>query len=308
MAWCFRIRGDLRPTSKLEFTDEAWIIDQPDSAAEIKLKAVGASTLAEARSIALLGSGYASEEAATAAGERWRAILMGAFASIRVGADFGGRSARSGFATAAGMAMVLPPGERGLNDVHGLMVFECDPPPKFLLLPPVTPMVSSPHERLQSAVTHAIKTGGLNESHQVAYDLFQTSFGQASADARFALLMMALEALIEPKPRSTLTRRHVELLIEQTRDSHLEPSEIQSIVGSLSYLLDESIGQAGRRLAQKLAPTTYKGMLPAKFFTEAYTLRSRLVHGLHPIPSRAEINAFAAPLEVFVADLLTLAG
>jgi len=260
--------------------------------------------LSEARSVTLRGSGYSSEDEAMAAGQLWRARLMRAFAAVRIGADFGDRAPQGGF-TAAGLAAFGSESRRTLNDVHGLMVFACEPAPIFLGTGPITAMVSSPHERLVQAMTDAIEAGGLSKERQVAYDLFAASFGQRSADARFALLMMALESLIRPAPRPEGSRRHVEGLIEATECSGLVRSEIDSIQGALSWLLDESIGQAGRRLARTLEPRKYKDEAPAMFFSHCYEMRSRLMHGLHPLPTRNEIDAWAAPLEVFVADLLS---
>jgi hypothetical protein len=204
-----------------------------------------------------------------------------------------------------GLEAFGPPSRRALNDVHGLMAFECEPAPTFLSVGPITPIVRSPHERLVAAMNKAIESGGLSEERQVTYDLFAASFGQQSADARFALLMMALESLIEPAPRPEESRRHVQSLIEATKQSGLDKSEVDSIKGALSWLLNESIGQAGRRLARTLEPRKYKDEAPATFFTHCYETRSRLIHGLHPLPTRREIDALAAPLEVFVADLLS---
>ena len=207
--------------------------------------------------------------------------------------------------TEAGLQAFVAPGARALNDIHGLIVFECDPPPVFLGVGPITARVSSPHERLVDAMANAIANGGLSVERQVAYDLFAASFGQPSADARFALLMMALESLIHPAPRPESSRRHVQALLDATANSGLSKSEINSINGSLKWLLDESIGQAGRRLARTLEPRTYKDEAPTTFFTRCYEMRSRLMHGHHPLPTRDQIGERAAPLEVFVADLLS---
>ncbi len=146
--------------------------------------------------------------------------------------------------------------------------------------------------------------GGLTEERQVAYDFFAASFSQRSADARFALLMMALESLVEPRSRAPALRQHVESLIKSTEESGLPPGEVRSLVGSLSWLKNESIGQAGRRLARQLNAKKYMDESPERFFTHCYELRSRLLHGVHPVPTRQEVDERAAPLEVFVADLL----
>jgi hypothetical protein len=310
VTWCFRVRADIRETSKLECATPEWVIEDRGPGQQVRLisRTPGSPDnpvpLSEARSVVLRGSGYSSEEEAAAAGQLWRARLMRAFAAVRIGADFGDRAPQGGF-TVAGLTAFGPPERRSLNDVHGLTVFECEPAPIFLGVGPITAIVSSPHERLVQAMDNAIETGELSEERQVTYDLFAASFGQRSADARFALLMMALESLIDPAPRPGDSRRHVQSMIEATEHSGLAKSEINSIKGALSWLLDESIGQAGRRLARTLEPRRYKDEAPAKFFTHCYELRSRLMHGLHPLPTRSEIDSWAAPLEVFVADLLS---
>jgi hypothetical protein len=306
VTWCFRVRADIRETSRLGCADAEWVIEDRGPGQQVKLvsRSLEPGPLSEARSVILRGSGYGSEDEATAAGQLWRSRLMRAFATVRIGADFGDRAPHGGF-TEAGLEALGAQGIRTLNDVHGLMVFDCEPTPVFLGVNPITARVSSPHERLVDAMTNAIANGGLSEERQVAYDLFAASFGQPSADARFALLMMALESLIDPSPRPEKSRRHVEALIEATKSSGLGKSEIDSIKGSLSWLLDESIGQAGRRLAKTLEPRRYKDEAPATFFTRCYEMRSQLMHGHHPLPTRDQIGARAAPLEVFVADLLS---
>lgn len=308
MTWCFRLRADIRETSGLGSTEPEWLIEDHGPGQQVKLVSRNPGSpepgpLSEARSVILQGSGYGSEDEAEAAGLLWRSRLIRAFATVRIGADFGDRTAQGGF-TEAGL-QAFAPGVRALNDVHGLMLFECDPRPVFLGVGPITARVSSPHERLVDAMNNAIANGGLSEERQVAYDLFAASFGQSSADARFALLMMALGSLIHPAPRPEASRRHVEALIEATDNSGLSKSEINSIEGSLSWLLDESIGQAGRRLARTLEPKRYKDEAPATFFTRCYEMRSQLMHGHHPLPTRDQIGERAAPLEVFVADLLS---
>ncbi len=303
MTWCFRIRVNLRPTSKLQCEEHEWIIDQPNPGQQVKLVALATTSLAEARRVALRGEGYATEAAAVSAGQEWRARLMKAFLPLPVGADFGDRAPHGSF-TEHGLAAYAP-GQRALNDVHGLMIFECEPAPVFISMDIPAWTISSPHERLVAAMAYAIDTGGLSEARQVSYDLWAASFGQESAEARFALLMIALEAMIDPDPRSEQCRQHVDFLIRATKNSGLPTSEVASMVGVLNWLRNESIGQAGKNLARTLEPRQYNGMAPAAFFNKCYAVRSRLVHGLLPLPTLEEIGRWASPLQEFVADLLS---
>lgn len=216
MTWSFRLRFNLGATSKLESAEPEWVLAPPEDGPPVELvPADGTGSLAEARRLALRGSGYGSEADAA---EAWRERLMLVFARVRVGADFGDRAAHSWF-TEQGLAHFSE--VRALNDVHGVMVFETDPPPVFLMMGPITGQMSSPHARLEEAMAEVALGPGLTLYRQVAYDLFSASFSQESADARFALLMMALEVLIDPRPRSEQVRAHVDLMILATRASGL---------------------------------------------------------------------------------------
>ncbi len=156
-----------------------------------------------------------------------------------------------------------------------------------------------------TAMSEAVKRNAeMSEGDQVAYDLYGASFAEVPTDARFLLLMMAIETMIEPEPRAAEVQAHVEALRTATKDSDLSDDEIRSIYGTLQYLRNASIGQAGRKLASRLGDRTYADKTPERFFSKCYELRSALVHGGHPRPSRAEVSSLAAPLETFVGDLL----
>ena len=67
----------------------------------------------------------------------------------------------------------------------------------------------------------------------MAYDIFSASFSQTSADARLALLMIALESRIELGSRGREAQDVVESLIDRVRESGLPVPEVESMVGSL---------------------------------------------------------------------------
>lgn len=81
--------------------------------------------------------------------------------------------------------------------------------------------------------------------------LFNSSFFRPGTDARFLLLTMAIEALIEPAQKSSEAMQLVDGFIEQTKKSAVQRSEKDSLIGSLKWLRDESITKAGQRLERK---------------------------------------------------------
>lgn len=323
MTWSFRNRIDVRPTSRLQCSEPEWIIDDSEPGKLVKLVAKFPRTvlpvpggvdlaepervgpIAEATRLILTGSGYESEAAALAAGELWRARLMRAFAALNVGADFGGENTPSGYITPAGFAEIAP-GRRAMNDPPKLWAYEIgEEEPIFLSPNRITLQVSSPHAALEAAMADAVATGGLTQENQVAYSLFSGSFGLAP-EARFALLMAAVEAMMDAEGRPAEALALIEQWKRQVRTSPLRPDDATSLINAMAFLRTDSISVTGQKLASKLEPKQYGGATPAQFFKRCYSLRSRLMHGQHPIPTPAELGPAAASLERFVADLLTV--
>jgi hypothetical protein len=257
--------------------------------------------------LAVIGSGYESARDAEVEGRRVRKAITVALARVRVGADFGDRAAKGVF-TEHGLKWVEQQiGQRALNNVHGLMVFETIPKPRFASSNAQLTRGTTPESFLSAYAKSLELSPALSQREELSYTLFNTSFFQPTADSRFLLLIMAVEALIEPEPRCGESLAHVESLIQQTKNAALSAQERNSMLGTLRWLRVESINQAGRRIAgERLGSRTYIGMTAADFFTRCYQMRSNLVHGNIPVPTFNEIGAIAATLEVFVSELLTI--
>jgi hypothetical protein len=309
MSFCFRVRFKLGDGVKLESShSEIVLTDDRDLPELVTLKPWGnALTLGDARQLVLRGEGYESEQHALESAGCWNARLQAALARCNIGADFGVRAPQGVF-TEQGLAIAAGAlGRVVLNDVHGTAVFASEPQPTFLGLGAATLMLGKPAERLSQAIRAVRDLGvALSDQEQLAYDLYGASFFfHPSPDVRFVMLMMALETLAEPQERGPEVVTHVDALIAFTHKSGLPDNEIASIAGSLEYLRKESIGQAGRRLARTLGERRYMDETATQFFTECYALRSRLVHGHYPRPTRSEVDLRAAHLETFVSHLLS---
>ena len=269
----------------------------------------------DASSVVVVGCGYESTDGAREAGLSWAGILQRAFACLNIGADLGGRRKSDGWTSrlretqAADnedqqQAAEILAGMKLLYDQPGLMLFEDDPWPTFARRTSFGWAGQSPSILVDAVAAVRRAAAPLSPMEQTAYELYSSSFSAVSSDARFVVLMMALETLIEPQPRDAAVVAHVNALIEQTRRSDLPENEVTSLMGSLEYMRRESIRQAGRRLVRVLGSRQYMNLAADKFFTTCYTLRSRLVHGEHPRPSREEIDSHTPGLERLVSDLL----
>lgn len=256
--------------------------------------------------LVLIGSDYQTESEASTAGSMLQNALMVALAKVRVGADFGYRASKGMF-TADGLQWAEQSlGQKVLNNTHGLMIFRSNPQPFFVSMNVEAIRGASP-EIFLSCFAEAISLQPrISERDLLAYTLFNASFFQPTEDSRFLMLVMSIEALIEPAYKSSYSQNHVGSLIDQTKSSSLPIEERNSILGSLNRLRRESISQAGKRLVrERLGVRVYGDRTATKFFEHCYTMRSNLVHGNLSVPTYEEVGRVAATLELFVSDLLT---
>jgi hypothetical protein len=309
VTYSFRVRLYRSPTDTIQTeANEIVLTVGEETVRRLRLhNPESAGTILNSTQLVLTGDGYDTEAEALAAGERYQSALAVALARHRVGADFGLRAPK-GFFTEAGLAMLQQQcGQPVLNSVHGLMAFKTEPKPRFAFVD-AKPLRGVNQGMFEQAFSAAVAARpNLTHREKLAYSLFNASFFRESADSRFLLLMMAVEALLEPVLRSDAERAHVEWLIQSTRDATLPAEARNSMVGALRWLLNESISQAGRRLsADRLGNQNYMNMPASKFFSYCYGLRSSLVHGSTPYPAFDAVSAAAGQLEVFVSDLLTV--
>lgn len=307
MKHTFRIRVNRSSTCTLQ-TDLSQI-NLPAEAEHISLSLRASSpgkSIKDAERWVLVGEGYDSENDASAAGARFQDALMLTFAKLRVGVDFGDRSPK-GSVTAYGQQLIeAQTGQPCLSDVHGLMTYSTDRQPLFVEFK-ANAVIGINIDAIEDRFVKSLKVQPtLRERDRLAISLFNASFFQPSADSRFLLLVMAIEALIAPKLKSEAAVGHVTRFMQEIEDSALPPHEKKSLIGSLIWLQVESINQAGKRLAREiLGSTTYQDKPASNFFSDVYALRSNLVHGKLPFPTFNEICDVVGVLEVFVSDLLT---
>ncbi len=308
----FRIRFCLAERLTINSPELEISIADPLHGKEIALRAAARETRIDAaKHLALLGKSYESEEEAAAAGEWWKAVLQKAFARVLVGAAFGARGGPTSAITEAGKPWFreqfgIAPEVPIVNDEMGVTVFACDPWPTFVRGEAAMQVGRSP-ENVVEAIAVAASLGlTMPTRDELAYELFSASLSQEAADGRFVMLVMAIESLIEARPRAPEVVSHVDDLIQATKVSALPKSEKDSIVGTLRWCRQESIKQAGRRVVrERLGNRTYGGQPAERFFSKCYDLRSSLVHGNLPRPAWATISSLTAPLERLVSELLS---
>ena len=306
--FAFRIRVDRSPSDTIECAESELSLLKHADTVRISLKSTTPDQpLKESQHFVLVGKGYATASEAKSAGESYGVVFMVALARVRVGADFGSRATKGSFTDEGLKWLEQQHGERILNDEHCLMVFAAEPKPRFVRFK-ANMLRGISREAFLHAFAAAEKVQPqINDRERLAFSLFNASFFQPTADSRFLLLVMSIEAIIDPAPRSTEAQSHVMSLIAATNAASIPPEERESMLGAIRWLRKESINQAGRRIVTtRLGMRQYEGRSAPDFFSHVYQMRSNLVHGNLPYPTFEMVGAAAAPLEVFVSDLLTI--
>jgi len=304
----FRVRLIRSPRDTINIDAAALDFELNDIGSEVSLCSItGEKSIQDCEKWIFKGNGWRDQESALAAAKQYTDALLLSLARLRIGVDMGLRGTKSAF-TLAGLRMLEDQtGHRVLNEMNGIQVYKTNPPPKFASTQAdMVRGVSKEHfvKIFHQAVNSQYE---FSERERLALELYNASFFQRTSDSRFLLLVMAIESLIEPSPRSTAAIQHVELLCDLTRQSNnLEKEEKDSMLGLLNWLRQDSISQSGRKLAsRRLGDRKYLDKTPEVFFKYCYEVRSRLVHGKIPIPTIDETNAISGALEVFVSDLLS---
>lgn len=304
--YTFRLRFRVAGT-RLDIPTPSWEFVFPGTGNVVRLVSHPDGTpIVEAKALVLKGGGWPDEASARCAGEHACRALALALAKLGVGADFGRPASGWHFSPAYIEAVSRERGDRVLADESGLMVFETSPPPRFLS-GSASGYVGTPPEKLARLLPRAFAHARpLTPKEQLALDLYNAAFFEASVDARFLTLVTAVEVLLEPQPKSDAGRRHVEHLMDLTRTAaDLAAGERASLLSTLGWMRSESISQTGRRMARtRLGDRQYHGMTPPEFYTHVYDIRSKKVHGAVPPPSNDAIGAIVHPLLMFVCDLV----
>jgi hypothetical protein len=253
------------------------------------------------------GDGFPSREEAVFAGRRAKDAIRWCSAKLRVGVDLGDDKVHGGVSDYLKEKVLEEDGVRALNEPHGLMVYEEDPhhPTPFFSASgnlQVGRQVAAFEEHFVEALNRDL---GPSEKESLAFELYGLSYFEATPRARFLTLISAVETIMEFKPRSTQVLEHVENLVEATKSSGLPRSEIDSILGSLSWLRQESISKAGKTFTEELLGSQeYGGKSAKNFFQYCYNIRSELMHHGRLSDHTISLGHLVNRLDELVADLL----
>lgn len=255
--------------------------------------------------VAVLGGPFASEDQARDAAEKTKRVLLYWAIEQRVGIDFGDGKQRSG-ATKAGLAMLQK--QHGCpvrNDIHGIDIYEHVEKLRFVNVHGEVKLSKHPPKLVDTFQREYLHTRHLTEKQVLACEIYASSFFDVSPRSRFITLVTVVEALLEPLKRANEVEALVEEFKAKTRQSTIDQSTRDSIIGSLERLRHQSISQAGCALAGRLIPDKlFDRQSSADFFTRCNELRSQVLHRGKIEDGLVDMLDLVNVTEGFVAKLL----
>lgn len=300
----FRLRCHFPPGVHINAdVEELEVVRVADAAIRLRSGARGTPIKDHSR-VALVGGPYSTaSDARTAAECARRALLVWAVRN-RVGIDLGGRR-RGGAITKAGERWLEASiGHPVRYDVHGIDVYEHMDRQVFVGLNAELVVGKGGEAFVEELASGVMSPVPLSEKQELAGEILSTSYFDASDRSRFVTLITAVEALLEPQPRSVPAQDLVARMVLMVKESGIEEGNKAAMIGSLGWLRRESIGQAGRTLADRLlSGKTYDGQGPASFFAFCYDLRSSILH-LGKAPAEIDFVRVCSSAHAFVSDLL----
>jgi hypothetical protein len=311
MAFGFRIRFELVDTDRVDIDQESVELVATEGGATVTLTsgAMG-QPIKSLRRLVLAGKPFPTLEDAKVAAHHYRERLLAMATRRRLAMDLGDGFVRSAFTPEGALNFEMQYGKKARPDVHGIDVYELSP------------------DGGKTAFVHFTHESALTISGDVLVTMFRESLGDPrpfegneslaaeifalgrfipSFRARFLTLMSGIEALIETAPRSQELVEMVEAFRERVGalpDRTADAATKTAIVSALQWLKRESIGQAGRRLAQEVDDKQYLGKPAVKFFKDIYALRSEILHTGATRSSDVDLLAVANATSDFLADVL----
>jgi hypothetical protein len=302
----FRIRFDLSPMHRINADIERIELVNSPSGECIRLRSnITGTPIKDHNRASIIGGSYPTEIVARQAADKSKRALLYWAIEQHAGIDFGDGKQRS-VVTNQGLAFYEKQiGFPCRNDNQGIDIFEHIENLRFVSFNAAITVGISPPNLITTFQREYQNNRLLTPKQELASEIYTGSFFDTSARSRFITLVTAIEALLEPSKRSIEIQTLVDGFETATKRTIKNVGDKGSILGSLNWLRYQSIGQAGRELANRLLPNElFEGLSSQDFFTRCYDLRSSLLHTGTVADKLVDTAQFANGMETFVNHLL----
>ena len=310
-AYRFRLRLAAKQIGKFDWTTQEHEVEVAPGLT-LTLTARNADTLDKATNFHIDAGGFPSEEAATTAAEALRVRLRLLNAVLNLGLNIPVGNHNSASVSEETKREVLAKHDAvALDSVWGVMVypddgrhFEYVVGGNFAVRPSDTSYVLT---ALTSLWNMSVK---LDAQSEAALHILCLATQEVSEKTAFLTNYLALEQLIERRPRSNAAKVLIETFKERilkAQAQEVKPmtdDEAKSLSGAIAALTEESFSSALSRFAAKLKNVDdIHGMTPRRFFSACVSARNKIAHNAEP-STEVPLGELAAGLRQVVLNLI----
>lgn len=293
MTYKFRLRLAAKHPRKFAFKTSEEAFEVADGLL-LTLVARNANSLDEATTFHIDGGGFSTEADARAAGEslRLKFRLLNAVLGLGLNVPVGDtRSA--GVSDEVKQSVATKHAGVVVDSIWGLQTFPDDSMHfEYVVGGNLEVRPSEPDYIFRALKTLWSKEVQLDSPSEEALQILGLANLETSDKAAFLTTYLALEQLVERRPRSKAAKQLVTRFTKQLQSAASRkkapiPSlEAQSLRGALSALQEESFSSAFARLGRSLTnPTQIQGVPVRRFFSACIDARNKIAHHAEPKPT-----------------------
>lgn len=286
----FRLRLAARQPGKLPFAMPEVQIEV-SNALTLEVAARNAETLAAATNFHIDGTGFTSGEAATVAAEALRVRLRLLNAILGLGLNIPvGNTVSAQVSEEIKNKLKSEQGATVVDSIWGASVFPDDGLHfEYVVSGNIVINPSDPGYLLEGIKKLWTLEISLDKESEDALQILCLATQETSDKAAFLASYLALEELVERRPRSDAARQVLQRFKKELSerggdDVHpLLPEEASSLVGVLGSLNEESFSSALNRLGNQISqPTQVCGVPIPKFLSACIDARNKIAHHAEP--------------------------
>lgn len=313
-SFTFRNRFTIK-NKTLGIATDRYLLTPPEAAQKVFIAAGSEDTTIEKCSdLVLVGVKFPTFEAALNAGRMWRQILISTMPHLGIASELGDDEDQNLIVPEPrpkqlNAMLGLDPGIDLREDRIGLFVYSTGRRIPRFVYGTASAQVLSKVSTLSKLIGAAQEryAGAWSAELRLAYGLVNAGLSELNPEAKFILLVTAIEALIPYREKD----RQLSDLLDSLKpaaqgNTNFDEDTRVTAVQLLESAKMNSIRQYGLKLAERLSGE-YDGLTPKKYFDAAYATRSALAHGnLRDVPHLSE-NALRKrqfELSRFVLDIL----
>ena len=311
LAFRFRLRFASKQEGKFAF-EEPEVATSITESLKLELAARNAASLDKATSYHIDAGGFASEQAARNAAEALRVRLRLLNAILNLGLNIPTEDkVTAQVSEAIKKSVQTEHGATAIDSIWGISIY----PDNGLHFEYVFDANIEVRPSNPSYIFDGLKELwnleiSLDSASETSLHILGLATQETTDKAAFLSSYLALEQLIDRKPRSETARRQIRrfqqelIALSAANPEALTGQEVQSLNGALAALNEESFSSALTRFGRSItAPALIKGVTPPKFLSACIDARNKIAHKAEP-SSEIALGELAAGLRKLVLGLI----